>query len=70
MDDNKVNLITCLICGSGAFVKRVAKEMLSTLLNQCSLTTDYWKESEAGSYILEVCAANKTEMLRCKEQAA
>lgn len=63
MDDNKINLITCLICGSGAFVKRVAKEMPSTLLNQGSLTTDYWKESEADSYIREVCTAKKKQ--RC-----
>lgn len=35
-----------------------------------SLTTGYWKELETGSYIHKVCAAKKTEMLRCKEQAA
>ena len=37
------------------------KKMPSTLLKQGSLTTDYWKQIEAGGYILKLCAAQKTD---------
>lgn len=48
----------------------VAKEMLRTecSLREGSLATDGWGWT-AGSYVLKVCAARNTKMLRCKEQS-
>lgn len=42
-------------------MKRAAKEMLSTLMKKGGLTTYYWKQIEAGSYILKVCPAKNTD---------
>lgn len=42
-------------------MKRAAKEMLSTLLKKGGLTTCYWKQIEAGSYILKACPTKNTD---------
>lgn len=58
-------------------MERAAKEMLSTLSKKGCLTTDYWGQIEAGSYIPKVCAAEKTDaemqrsvsLNRCPQEA-